>query len=335
MNKKSKRKNNLKSSIILLLLLILLLVSSTYAWFTANETVTISSIDVTIEAANGLQISTDAAAWKAIIGRDDITSGYSGHANSIPLSMVPVSTIGEVDANTGYMKMFKGDVKADAASGMDELTAIVSAEGSEEFVAFDIFLKVDSQTQLKLTKDSGVVKNGESDKGIKQASRIAFVTQGNAAAGDDPSEIVKLKGGVDTPVYIWEPNSNLHTSAALAHASSNYGITGISVDSDGVGTGSVEYYGIKATIDDGIELAETNNASANASYFSKVTPTYITESDKDGIMTEEEEIFTLEAGITKMRVYMWIEGQDIDCENTASGTNISYNLQFSVIKDNE
>ena len=67
MSKKSKRKNNLKESIILLLLLILLLVSSTYAWFTANETVKISTIDVTIAASNGLQISTDATTWKALI----------------------------------------------------------------------------------------------------------------------------------------------------------------------------------------------------------------------------------------------------------------------------
>lgn len=335
MNKKSKRKNNLKSSIILLLLLILLLISSTYAWFTANETVTISSIDVTIDAANGLQISTNATAWKALIGVDDINSGYTDHNNSIPQRMVPVSTIGEIDGNTGYMKMFKGNVAADAATGMDELTAAVSAEGAditEEFVAFDIFLKVDAQTQLKLTKDSGVIKNGENDKGIKQASRIAFVTQGTAEAGADPDDIVALTAGADAPVYIWEPNSNLHTAAALAHASNNYGITGITVDANGVGTGSVDYYGIKAAIDDGIELAKTNNSTASGDYFTKVEPTYITESDKDGVMTAEENIFTLDAGITKMRVYMWIEGQDIDCENTASGTNISYKLQFSVVK---
>ena len=44
----------------------------------------------------------------------------------------------------------------------------------------------------------------------------------------------------------------------------------------------------------------------------------------------EQKIFALTAGITKVRVYMWIEGQDVDCENTASGTDISYNLQFTI-----
>ena len=26
---------------------------------------------------------------------------------------------------------------------------------------------------------------------------------------------------------------------------------------------------------------------------------------------------------------MWVEGQDVDCENNASGTDISYNVQLS------
>ena len=43
----------------------------------------------------------------------------------------------------------------------------------------------------------------------------------------------------------------------------------------------------------------------------------------------EQKIFALTAGITKVRVYMWIEGQDVDCENNASIGNITLNLQFS------
>ena len=28
---------------------------------------------------------------------------------------------------------------------------------------------------------------------------------------------------------------------------------------------------------------------------------------------------------------MWVEGQDVDCENNASGSSLAYNLQFSVL----
>ena len=57
MSKKTKRKFDLKSAILILLLLAALLTASTYAWFTANKVVTVSDIDVHIEAQNGLQIS--------------------------------------------------------------------------------------------------------------------------------------------------------------------------------------------------------------------------------------------------------------------------------------
>ena len=41
-------------------------------------------------------------------------------------------------------------------------------------------------------------------------------------------------------------------------------------------------------------------------------------------------MFTLAKGVTKLRIYMWIEGQDVDCENAASGGNVSFNLQLSL-----
>ena len=30
-----------------------------------------------------------------------------------------------------------------------------------------------------------------------------------------------------------------------------------------------------------------------------------------------------------MRIYFWVEGQDVDCENNASGTGISLNIALS------
>ena len=67
MTKKEKKKNKERKFGALLLLLFLsvvLLATSTYAWFTANETVTISSLDIYVEASSGIQISTDAVNWK-------------------------------------------------------------------------------------------------------------------------------------------------------------------------------------------------------------------------------------------------------------------------------
>lgn len=343
MNKKSKRKNNLKESIILLLLLLLLLISSTYAWFTANQTVTISTLDVNIAAQNGLQISTDGENWKAIITRDDITNnGYSGNTNLIPTSMVPVSTAGQIsaeDATKGNMLMYYGVVAADEddATGTYKLTATPAADSEGKYIVFDMFLRVDSTTQLKMTTDSSVVKKGENDSGIKQAARVAFCVQGTVAAGSTVADITGQNGAVShgaegATVYIWEPNSNLHTDAAVAHAKSSYGIT---TTADGKAA-AVEYYGIKTTIAEAnaLPLINTNGTAVNTDYFTKMAPNYVTESTDAGVMTAEEPIFTLQKGISKVRTYMWIEGQDVDCEDAASGTDISFNLQLQVVGAN-
>ena len=64
---KKQKKSNLKVSLLLLLLAAVLLISSTYAWFVTNNTAKVSTINVKVETVEGLQISTDAAAWKAEI----------------------------------------------------------------------------------------------------------------------------------------------------------------------------------------------------------------------------------------------------------------------------
>ena len=45
--------------------------------------------------------------------------------------------------------------------------------------------------------------------------------------------------------------------------------------------------------------------------------------------TDNKLLWKLSAGITKVRIYMYVEGQDVDCENAASGSNLSFDLQFT------
>ena len=49
--------------------------------------------------------------------------------------------------------------------------------------------------------------------------------------------------------------------------------------------------------------------------------------------TTLHQMFNLAPGITKFRVYMWVEGQDVDCENSASGAYLTFKLGFKL--DNE
>ena len=322
-----RRKRRLFLAIIMILFVGVVLTTSTYAWFTANRTVTVESIDVTVTTSEGLQISTDAADWKSIIINDDITGAdWTGVVNQLPTGtnlLSPVSTVGNVDSN-GFMEMYKGVVKENKTTGRNNLTASKSTEINEtagDFVAFDLFFQSSIEQDVYLTSNSKVtVSEGKTATGIENAARVAFIKEGSVAYGASAASAQTLKGSLEK--FIWEPNYDVHTAAAISSAQSIYGKTVYA-------TGSAQdtILGVKAPIPEntGIELNSTSGT-----YFGSVNPSP-TGSVASGIPDSSYlKAFKVAAGITKVRVYMWIEGQDVDCEDHASGGTISYNLQFSI-----
>ena len=344
MSKKSKRKVDVKSSILILLLIAILLMASTYAWFTANTTVTVSQLNVQVEAQNGLQISADASNWKSVLSNADIdptgtlSTTYATNTNQIPIlidgsadkpQMEPVSTTGTV--TSGKLDMFYGTVTANQTTGGYDLTAVKQTDiqgKTGKYIAFDIFLKVDKVTQIALTPQSQVVFKDATSKGLENATRVAFLVEGNVAAGAGAAAAQALSSaesfGTGDTTHIWEPNYDTHTAAGIANASDTYGKTGLQP----TGSAAQSYYGVKADIDSAhaVDIKKTED-STNSAYFAAVSPDYKTINGFDA----NYNIFTLQAGITKIRTYMWIEGQDVDCENTASGANIGFNLQFTIV----
>lgn len=330
MSKKKQKKNDVKSAILVLLLIAILLIASTYAWFTANTNVEISTLNVNVGAANGLQISADGTNWKTVLTNTDIDptnteatgigTTYTSNINQIPTIMEPVSTVGEM-ATDGTMKMFSGRVTSSDTGDLQLVSEALTdkqgvGENAGKYIAFDVFLKVDEDSMLSLTKDSNAsVKQGETSKGLEYATRTAFCVLGNTTAGASLETIQALN--TDATSHIWEPNYDSHTATGVANAKDNYGIT----TTTPTATTAVEYYGVKAPIETAVPLASTD-----ANYFEKVTPEYQTKTTVEN----DVELFQLKAGITKVRIYMWVEGQDVDCENTASGSNIAFNVKFSI-----
>jgi len=323
--REKKKKKKILLGLFMILFVGIVLTASTYAWFTANQTVTVQQIDINVAAANGLQLSVDGSNWKPYIAKDEIlgaNSTYPGAINQVPDTMVPVSTVGATDNSTGFMNMYLGTVVA-GNSGTNILTATkttetVTTSTSGDFVAFDLFFKVTEGNDIYLTNNSSVSAISSS-KGIENSARVAFILEGTSGAESTLSTIQAMKSP-QTPI-IWEPNNNAHTANAIAHARDVYGEALTSTQVVG------SYYGVKGPID------STNNvglASRDATYFSVVTPAIKT--GTSGIPTSAyAQAFHLDAGVTKVRIYMWIEGQDYDCEDAASGSDLSYNLQFSIL----
>ena len=130
---------------------------------------------------------------------------------------------------------------------------------------------------------------------------------------------------------IREPNYDTHTAYGIQQGQQYY-TTYQNVNSLTVGSGNskVSYDGVKSAVTSGILLNKTN-ATNNGTYFQTVTtrelPTTYSNGTYAGANTQYVQ---LDAGVTKVRIYMWIEGQDIDCENNASGSDLTFNVSLTL-----
>ena len=328
LRKQNRRKRKKYRLLILLLLLFgtgIMLATSTYAWFTANKTVSIGTLQVQIEAKNGIQISADGTNWKSIVQKTDLTSAsttYGAAKNQLPNVLEAVSTGGVVNTD-GQLPMYYGNIGTNA-EGNYILTATkeTDANGTTgKYIAFDLFFKVDKQPDIWITPTSGVKTTDVTDTGIKNASRIAFVVLGNTTAGDTVANIQALNKGTASSTYIWEPNYNIHTPAGIANARDVYGKVDVTADH-----AILPYSGVISAINDSDNVLLGNATQTDdATKFKDVTITYKTKAN----FTHYIPAFKLSNGITKVRIYMWVEGQDVDCENNASNGNITFDLQIT------
>lgn len=341
MGKEKKNRNKkLRSLILLLLLTIVMFGTSTYAWFTANRVVTINSLDVNVDASNGIQISTNGASWKSVITKADITTGYTGSVNQLPSSVTAVSS-DCVPTSAGRINMFSSIIGNDSITGNYTIKTVQetdTAGTSGKYIVFDIFLRVDNDQTIYMTGESDVEFLDDEDRGLKNATRVAFINLGHEDSDASANDITSLNAGTSSEIIIWEPNSNAHTTIVSSSVAPDYGVTLTEItaipdgESEPVGTGyfqPVSYRGIASEFSSPKDLKQIVNGTlyeeGNVTYTSAVTPTIRTLEDN----VEMKEFADLEAGVTKFRVYMWIEGQDIDCENNATGSNIAFKVQFT------
>ena len=362
-NKPEQKPKRSKKKLLLLLLLLVLtavmLTTSTYAWFTSNRTVTVEDINVNVAASSGIQISVDGSSWKSIITTTDIANAHATYAaatNQMPTTLRPVSTAANTLDSNGYLSMWLGTVStSETTTNMGEyilstedvstvadnsVTPAVANQGTNgAFVMFDLFIRLDdsqstTDQMLYLTNGSNVVvTTNATDLGTQNSARVAFIKEGSIATGSALAQIQALKTStVTNNVFIWEPNYNTHTATGLSNAYSYYNTTNQGQQYSSAQSGTqITYYGVtgQIAVADDVLLSKANPTDTSGK-FASVTSTYATANNWT-TGTNYQQLFTLTPNyITKVRVYFWIEGQDIDCENNASGGLITLKLQFSL-----
>ncbi len=296
---------------------------------------------------------------------------YEGHTNSWGgAGLVPMSSVGEMDTAISRMKLFDKTSLTATPGGYRLIASRIDNSGPKEYdgyVVFDLFVKnfsgrqyITENNQLNeeaiyLTVDSKVeAGSGYGDTGIENSIRVAFTQVGRVSgATTNVSDITgiscKTEGvvtGICRTAQIWEPNDTKHNQNALnwykasclkrtkEDLTKKDSYSGACNElSDGV---AYPTYAVKADISsaDKIDIydgEEYNTYSNKSTLVQKLTN--FTDEMKDAEGIEREEFFSLAPNsITKVRIYIYIEGQDIDNYDFAAiGKQVS--IQFGFTKE--
>ena len=220
---------------------------------------------------------------------------------------------------------------------------------------------VANEEAIYLTYDSNVTAGATSNTyGIENSVRVAFAQIARVEATkygntENPDEIKVVTGmtctdensdvtGICRDAQIWEPNENTHTADAVtwynktceARVAADDG-KGFKYNTEGSCAALTSY--IKTSAVAGTILADNyvdvydgsyNTYTGTADTLLKQVDTF-TDSEKLQTGADRLPFMTLAPNsITKVRVYIWIEGQDIDNYDFASlGNSIKVNFGFT------
>ena len=359
-SKKNKKKSEMNAMFFIILLALVIFIISTYAWFSTQRNVSITNLNGTVEVAEGLEISLDAQNWSngLVLGEEEgqldiIDDAYAGNKNLKPSEMLPVSTLGQVSGQQQDLQMLRG--KITNSIQLSDIKAMVETESNPDsdtfpgYFAFDVFLKNSSKQDelddvLQLNYDSSleIMETDKSSTGLQNTARVAFAKyNGTSDVMADQATILKETAGIGvgagtsyiTDVAIWEPNSNDHVDYIVQN---NNKITGAGASFNA--TTQMDTYALKST-SIGQTIADIYKWDGTESYLAKqnVLQTTKTSTEDYSIAEGVQNLVSTTDGSTtfgiapnaicRIRIYLWLEGQDVDCINYAShGGGIKVNI---------
>lgn len=324
-------------SIVVIFFLGILLIFSAYAWFSTSLNVQIKTFNMIVSRNSGLSISFDAISFdKSIEISEDILINKLVETYPNNLSqwagngLVPVSSPGITNSNDYFFDIYRSSgVKyknRDLSKGY--VTTILSKETKRSsvnnFIAFDLFIKNETGSpvsdNLYLVEGTQFTMTSESNEemtGLVNSARMGFVKVGSVPHDTPVETIQNLQCNNNCQSIIYEPNSMNHSSMSIERAK-KYGIN----LRDGQEFPTFAYKKAGGPF----EVIDTISGSVGLDY------NYFTEQKTLTTNAYEEPLFTIPDGITKIRVYVWLEGQDIDSlETDSDGAEVSIAINF--IKD--
>ena len=329
----SKFRSNIRFNTLIFMAFItcLVLIYSSYAWFSATLDVKLNNFRAVVDPETGIYISLDGVNWGSTveITKENIITNlektYPGHTNQWSNGMTSVSTIGQSTITDDKFSMFGNKtpfIGRIIAKNKTEIDIVKLNEDKPnddaDFIAFDIFIKNLTTSpysdNLYLVDGTKVVNASDiADDTAANAIRLGMLFMGSVHKNSPVDVIQNITCDPICKQYIYEPNSTIHNESSIKILKKhNYEI----VNGEEYPTYGVFRSQDNVQIWSGIEnsLVPLN---VNVFQFQKTTKTL------------NGPIGQIASGINKIRVYIWVEGQDIDIiEQKSTGYEVSVIMNF-------
>lgn len=285
-----------------------LLVSSSFAWFSISATPRVSEMALYVNAPKGLELALDYSAGEDGWGQ---TINFSELMDS-ETALKPVSW-SDQDQCFKAVKYASDGRQTDKFKVLSDAENANTGDDDQYYTYCTYFVRTDSACAVSLaaakelagglagagTYVIGAAQGGSGDLGAEYAVRVGF-----RIAPIDP---VTGEAEGSGEFFIYEPNSDRHHDQSVQYLE----------------TASID--GEDTLVDkDHLLIQTTSSWTGGSATLDNPVIDYL------GEFTTGTQMFDLERSqMARIDMYIWIEGQDIDCYALAEDTRLSVNIQFA------
>ena len=308
-------------SFYIVLLLFLLLTVASYTWFSLSRTPRVSDLYMFINTTSGLELALEPNAedddwvlqldFREIV---DVTTDLRPITWSDQDNCFYAATYGVDGRQNDRWEQLSDERNANKTNieGYYVKATFYARSGQNVTLSLSPAVEVDEGTKGSGTYvigypdwDSERIVHNNGGQGAECAVRIGIRVTPVDPGGN--------QSGGPAKFFIYEPNSDLHIDGSRGY----------------VPTGSIDMTANLVTQDRLI--------LQTASTWSEANPVERNVVIRDlGEFTTETELYKLEAGkILKIDLYIWLEGQDVDCTNQINRARILANIQFAGDTDDQ
>ena len=318
MFKKNQKNRAFFAAIAMLVLSAIVITTASFAWFSLGRNAMASNLDLKVtKQGEGIQISANATTFTDELTIEDLngtsTTGFqapttdynlfpkmiSPASSSFALNALPAFFAGGVDRATDTLE----SLAATSADGVNVngKSNFATPQGEKEagFYVFDVFIDyVGGETaQLKVGQSNIIVKDDtDGTTAIAEAAnamRIGFVNCGTVTKGQNPAQATSGSEAV-----IFATNEEARNTQPIASA----GVSGTLADGA---------YTVPQSAAGGLTVASGYDCPLETG--------------------AEDQVINISSGVNRIRVYIWMEGQDANCTDSLMSQLISANLVFSLV----